>query len=52
MHILLLIIAGFFIGRAIGWLLQKRYESKSIDGKTEIEKEMSDKYGKDWLDKL
>ena len=52
MSLLFIAILGFFLGRAIGWILLKRYESKSIDGKAEVEKEMRDKYGKDWLDKL
>lgn len=49
------ITLGFSLGAVIGmainmWISKGWYGM--VDGKVEVEKEMSEKYGKNWLSKL
>jgi|LakMenEpi03Aug12_release.lakeMendotaPanAssembly.Ray.scaffolds.fasta_scaffold2649657_1 hypothetical protein len=46
-HLVLIVIAGFWTGWALGWLYEAT--TKKVDGKREVDDYMQKIYGEDWL---
>lgn len=47
MKTLILVIIGYWLGYALGWLIEKA--TKKVDGKQEVDDYMKKTYGDDWL---
>lgn len=45
-NIVTIVIAGFWLGYALGWLIEKA--TKKVDGKLEIDEYMTKVYGDKW----